>query len=483
MKKYLLTRINLIIILVIIIGFSSITFTNYYNYSNVIKDNIQNISKLTSSNIYAEINNLLTKPIFVSLTMANDTFLKSWLNNEQAMLNNEEYTKKLQDYLLAFQKQYNYNSVFLVSTQSNLYYHYNGILKTVNEKTPHDDWYYDLINSKKNYMLDIDWDEADNNILTIFINCKVEDSNGNLIGVVGVGIKMDQLQSILNSYKNDFGLNAFLINSLGDIQVHTDKNLIGNKNLFDYEPLKKHKNDILNNLNTWETYWYNIDNRELFLTTKYIDELDWYIAIEKDNDTLRSSFKNQIIHDLIILLIILGLVLTASTYLIMYYKRIMTNLVSTDELTGLANRRVFNESLSKIIENKKQNHKDTYIFIFDVDHFKAINDEKGHLFGDYVLKKIGCIVSKTLGSSGLISRWGGDEFCGIIYKNESQSKDLILKLVNEVYIHDEFKKNTVTISVGATAVLESDTVDTLLARADTALYLSKENGRNQATFL
>lgn len=160
MKKHLIMNVNLTISLIITVGFLCMALLNYKTYSHIIDDDIRNISKLTSTNIYSEINNELTKPIFVSLTMANDSFLKNWLKNEAKVSTDRSYLKKLQDYLIGIKSKYHYNSVFMISSSSNYYYHYNGILKTVSEKDKHDKWYYDFVNSNELYDLDVYQDRA-----------------------------------------------------------------------------------------------------------------------------------------------------------------------------------------------------------------------------------------------------------------------------------------------------------------------------------
>ena len=84
MEKKFRTKISILILATIIIGFISVFITNSITYNRIIQDDIKNISKLTATNIYSDISNELTKPIFVSLTMANDNFLKSWLKDEKS---------------------------------------------------------------------------------------------------------------------------------------------------------------------------------------------------------------------------------------------------------------------------------------------------------------------------------------------------------------------------------------------------------------
>lgn len=111
MKKKLF-RTHAFITGIVLIGFICITIINYCTYSVVIRDDIRNISRLTSLNIFSSISNELTKPIFVSLTMANDSFLKSWLRGEN---DSPEQIAELQDYLNGLKKKYDYSSVFLVA--------------------------------------------------------------------------------------------------------------------------------------------------------------------------------------------------------------------------------------------------------------------------------------------------------------------------------------------------------------------------------
>ncbi|MGB4439304.1 MAG: cache domain-containing protein, partial [Sedimentibacter sp.] len=204
-------KINLLVSAIIILGFIAIIFINYNNYSKIIKDDIKNISKLTSTNIYSDINSELTKPIFVSLTMANDSFLKDWLLEEKTMIDDEAHLLKLQNYLKGFEVKYGYNSVFLVSDKTKKYYHYAGILKTIDEKNAHDQWYFNFINDNETNVLDVDNDEAANNTLTVFVNCRIQDENNVLMGVTGVGLEMNQIQTMLMSFEEDYGLEAFLI--------------------------------------------------------------------------------------------------------------------------------------------------------------------------------------------------------------------------------------------------------------------------------
>lgn len=480
MKKYLKMRISLIISLIIVVGFISVSLINYYTYGKVIKDDIKNISKLTSTNIYSDINNELTKPIFVSLTMANDHFLKDWLSDEQASLNDEAYIKKLQDFLIGIKLKYNYNSVFLVSAQTNNYYHFEGIHKSISKDNEHDQWYYAFIDENEFYDLDVDTDEAADNTLTVFINCRIEDDNGSLMGVVGVGVEMNEVQNILKKFEDNFDLEACLIDHDGLTQVHTHSKFIERVNMFKEPVVNQFRDQIIENKESMETFQYQQEKLDGYLITRYISELDWYLMIKKDTSILKKSFHSQMASDFFIILLVILVLILLSNNLIRRYERQITELIKIDQLTRLPNRRAFEESIQDALEQFNKNEQTFTAFVFDVDNFKKINDTHGHIFGDQVLALIGTLTKKRLGSAAIVTRWGGDEFAGIIYASKEQAEKIGSDLIAYIDSVKELKEYGITISLGLTEVQSLDTPDSLMIRADQGLYEAKKNGKNQS---
>lgn len=157
-----------------------------------------------------------------------------------------------------------------------------------------------------------------------------------------------------------------------------------------------------------------------------------------------------------------------------------------DTLTGLLNRKTFdfkiNDTISNI-QNVALNQKDklfTYLAIFDIDHFKRINDTHGHLIGDEVLLLFSQQMEKSFRDMDLLFRFGGEEFVGIFHCSDADTITHIL---------DRFRRNIedfnfpqvgkVTVSCGFTQVNSFDLSSQVIDRADNALYHAKETGRNQ----
>jgi len=475
-------RMNIIICVVIFIGFIAIGITGYSTYSEIIRADIVNISKLTATNIYSEIRNELTKPIFVSLTMANDNFLKNWLKEESDAIDAPSHQRELQNYLLGIKAKYNYNSVFVISAASTYYYHYDGINKAVSKTDEHDQWYYSFLNSGLWYDLDVDTDEANHNRLTVFVNCKISDADGKLLGVTGVGLEIDHVQSLLKTFEDEFQLETVLFNEEGDIQVHSNAIGFENNNVFNCDILNENKAKVVTNLKSLEVFQSQTPLFNGYYITRFIEDLNWYLLVKKDISVLVDSFYSQFFKIILAYLVIVSAVLIIVNTIIKRNGKTMMSMSKTDLLTNLQNRRGFNESIAKVMGNTS-GAKTFYVFVFDIDNFKNVNDVHGHLVGDNVLVEVSRLASDVFLDTGTISRWGGDEFAGFIFGE----KEDVMRVI------DAFYKNLneapglslygTTVSMGVTRAYSTDTVDTLIYRADMALYEAKGTGKAKYYFM
>lgn len=156
-------------------------------------------------------------------------------------------------------------------------------------------------------------------------------------------------------------------------------------------------------------------------------------------------------------------------------------LANTDMLTGLANRRCTLDWLKRLMRASEEVGEPLTALIFDIDHFKRINDTHGHKTGDDVLRRVADLARAQLRTEDHVGRIGGEEFaCILPGLSEREARNLAERLcraVAEGSAADGLPRTT--ISVGLAVFREDDTPDSLLARADAALYKAKEAGRNQ----
>ncbi len=152
---------------------------------------------------------------------------------------------------------------------------------------------------------------------------------------------------------------------------------------------------------------------------------------------------------------------------------------SVDKLTGAMTRRKIDEVMLNEIARAKRYHNPLSLIMFDLDHFKRVNDTYGHLTGDEVLKTVIDVTRKNVRNSDSLGRWGGEEFILLLPETDTEQALEVAEKVRQS-IEDCVipQVGGVTISCGVAGLREIDTEDSLLKRADDALYAAKRKGRN-----
>jgi len=152
---------------------------------------------------------------------------------------------------------------------------------------------------------------------------------------------------------------------------------------------------------------------------------------------------------------------------------------SIDSLTELYNRRFFDSVLQTTVKDYKKGEM-LWLIMFDIDHFKDINDEFGHNMGDVVLKEFSSVVKKLIRTRDILSRWGGEEFCIIVGEVDMKSIVQFTERIRESIEKFNFSVNkTVTASFGIAQYKYGEAAGDCIYRADSALYRAKNSGRNK----
>jgi len=153
-----------------------------------------------------------------------------------------------------------------------------------------------------------------------------------------------------------------------------------------------------------------------------------------------------------------------------------------DLLSGMYNRRYFLERLEQEVQRARRFKHQLSIMMLDVDFFKAVNDSYGHAAGDVVLKDISQQLRNAIRSIDIAARWGGEEFIILLPETDAEGEmviaDKVRKSIADSPIAFADQHINVTISIGITSILDNDTVNDFINRADKALYHVKEDGRN-----
>lgn len=160
----------------------------------------------------------------------------------------------------------------------------------------------------------------------------------------------------------------------------------------------------------------------------------------------------------------------------------------TDSLTGLANRRMFDETLRMRLEEAQAQHTELCVLLCDIDHFKRFNDTWGHHTGDQILRFISSSLQSHARPDYLVARYGGEEFAMILprvtLREATQTAETLRAAIQTKRLRRRSTNEDlgqVTVSIGIARLQPGDTPVGLMERADACLYASKRNGRNQVT--
>ena len=475
LKRY---RLAILLMLVLVPSFVAVSFLNYVVQKDSIREELITTSlPLVRDLIDWEISSRLQDPILTSSLMARDTFLIDWIQD------GETDSKKIQRFLDSIRLEHGFATAFFVSTKTSRYYSYQGIHKEVNTANAHDIWFYDFIESGERVELDVDTDEVSAGKLTIFVNHRVENTTGELLGVIGVGVDMSNISALLQKTQKTYGRVVYMVDESGLVQAHSDVNIIEKRNITTSYGIEKIANTILSSKEKTLDTHYEGKNGNILLTSRYIPKIKWYIIVEQEERISLQIVRRMFIRTILIGLFASILALIISIRVVNKYNLNLKNSSRLDHLTQISNRMELDQRLVKEFELCQRNGGTFSVLMIDLDNFKEINDTFGHITGDNTLIEFTKLVSSSIRETDSFGRWGGDEFLLVLPKTNGVEGVLIANNLRfKVAESEAFSNLLMTISIGVTELKENDTIESLISRTDKALYKAKDAGKDQAFF-
>jgi len=245
--------------------------------------------------------------------------------------------------------------------------------------------------------------------------------------------------------------------------------------------LPNYKNSLRVGVIKSEPLLVNIINKGILTITNQEREeaINRHVSIE-----VKTRVDYRLIFEITLIFLLLILVNAYWSYRLRKLNKKLVEISQTDVLTNLYNRTKINEQFHIELRKACRYNRPFSVIMLDIDHFKKINDEFGHLVGDKVLIDFAKLSKKCIRYCDIIGRWGGEEF--LVLCSETKIEDAILvaerirKTIKEHLFASDHRN---TISAGVASFVKGDTEDSLLQRADTALYKAKNNGRDKVCFI
>ncbi|GAB6053812.1 sensor domain-containing diguanylate cyclase [Magnetospira thiophila] len=463
------------IALILVAGF---LLTNVISYqiskSSLRQALIDNELPLTSNNIYSEIQRDLLQPVFVASLMSTDTFVKDWL------LKGEQEPGKIIHYLDDIRRKYGLFTSFLVSDKTRNYYHFSGISQVVSEQEPRDTWYFRVRDMTQPYELNVDINAQQNDAVTIFINHQVHGPDGQFLAATGVGLELNSVARVVERYREHFGRHIYFIDDTGHIALRSAEAVITEDNIHDAEGIAAIAEDILTTDHGF--YEYQRNGETMLLNTRHIPELGWRVVVEQQESEALKTLRRGLWTNTLVGLSVIVLTILIVTYTVNLFHSRLVVMATTDELTGIGNRQVFEQSLKSALSRHQRDNVPFSVLLFDVDHFKRVNDTLGHLEGDRVLQGIARVMRETVREADVLCRWGGEEMIVLAHNCTLETAAILAEKIRQAMERATLTQLPdglpITVSAGVAEAHGSDNMDSVIDRADAALYRAKQDGRN-----
>ena len=315
----------LLISILLITGFLVTNLASFFVPREVIRKQIRSRElPLTSNDIYADIQRDIIQTMTVSSFMASDTFLRDWV------LDGETDPAKIYNYLKTIQEKYGTVTAFFISEKTRRYYHADGLLKEVKPDEPRDAWYFRVRDMASDYEINFDPDLANNDTMTLFVNYRVYGHDKNFIGSVGIGLGLPTVIGLLDTYEKKYGRSIYFADMDGTVVLHS---LPAGKevgNICDFRHISMPTQQFLGSEDS--VAGETPDGSTVFLHSRLIPELGWYLIVEQDESDAVRSIGQTLVRNLLISLAV-TVILSVLIYILMsaYQRKLLGQQTQLEE--------------------------------------------------------------------------------------------------------------------------------------------------------
>ena len=466
------------ITLILVGGFLTTSIAAYLASREAIERSIsEQALPLTGDIIHSGLQKDILYPVFISSMMAQDPRMREWLSG------GEKHEAAILAYLVGIKLRYATVGSFVGSDASRKLYHTYGPPESLIEGRPIDAWFF---RTRKmdgvKYESNVDVESQYSGLPTLFINHRVLDARGAFIGVAGVSVTLETLNQVLASYQARYGAKIYFVNEAGKVVLSGGALSVAEDRLATRSGMQEIAAAILNRSTEPTRLSYRSAKSDVLVNSRFVPELNWYLVVEQNVSGNIQPLTRIFAITLAISFCVMLLVLIVTLFTVNRFQRHLQRIATTDALTGLLNRQALTVLFRQTTLVAKRSGKPLSAILFDIDHFKSVNDAFGHMVGDEVIRQVARITLDVVRESDVVTRWGGEEYLVLLSDcTLGQAITVAESLRRRVADHDfalACGSITVTISLGVAQHHENETENSFFTRADDALYGAKHGGRN-----
>jgi len=466
--KYI-RAINHYITAIFFITIITIVITSYYTFQDVATMHHKRQQEAVVP-LFSLVTSEIIKPLTVSHFMANDQFLIDYI--VQDTVNKQ----KLYRYLHRYSEQYNMLT-FIAVEKHQLMLDSTGKQVPLNKE--YAEWFFRLKKKSEHHFADI----GNSSDPHLFFDIKIFSVDGEFVGFIGAAIDLNHFSKKFAEFNQRFGFELFFVD---------DKNVITLASNDIMKTESHHRRDAMVKIDTLP--WYkkfitenkagsSTDDKSNLLVSKMpINELNWTLYIVSPPGAKQSEYWQLFLGKFALFLVVSLLFYFILIIVVNYFKQALIKDAKIDFLTQLPNRSFIHwkfKSLSK-------RYKHASIVMIDIDYFKKVNDDFGHLKGDEVIKTVAEQMAGNLRKFDLIARWGGEEFLLVLPEIDSKEAwemtERIRKKIALIPFTTEDEKGNFNVSISCGIsyhALGTHSLKDFLIESDKALYAAKESGRDK----
>ena len=468
----------------IAVAFSIITLLFIRTSRGVATQYAESSTALYASEISSEVGDYIHTKLGPVTSSLLDEELNACLALEQTGLSTDDVEQRLRPLLAQLVVGEGNTTTFVVSKATGEQYCSDGTHKNVATAVDEPTWEAVVGGSRDvagKYFTQ--YEVADSGRESTLMAARRLVSGGDTLGMVGVGIPSSELNNVINGLDVDERPSIAFFDKQGSIVFCTDEQVRLGSSVYEAYPTTESfapyvdEGDVSAHL-VWEGIDELMPRDQRVYEITYREEFGAYVLVQNSADGIFATMRARVTTLVLALVVVMVMLLLLVMFIVRWYRTQLIKAATTDELTGLANRKSFVSSYTALGE---EGFAEAHLALIDVDKFKGINDTYGHAVGDKALAAVAREVRALVGQNGISGRWGGDEFIAMLTLPREEAIQRTKSFIDAVASVDLGDGVRVSVSVGLAHVEDELTLEQAVERSDDALYVTKEGGRGFLT--